>query len=109
MLAPAVRSFPMFCAKCAWPPLAVAKASVAPGMHLVAVNGKRFSKEVFHDAVRASKTRPVELLLENGDDFATYKLDYSGGERYPDLARDPSKPDLLSQIIEPLTRAPAAK
>jgi hypothetical protein len=69
---------------------------------VVAVNGKRFSKEMFHDAVKASRTGPVELLIEDGDDYATYKLDYSGGERYPDLERDPSKPDLLSQIIKPL-------
>ena len=80
------------------------KAGVPPGARVVAINGKRFSREVFHDAVKSSKTRPVELLLENGDDFATYKLDYSGGERYPDLERESGKPDVLSQIIAPLAR-----
>jgi predicted metalloprotease with PDZ domain len=79
------------------------RAGVAPGMRVVAVNGKRFSRDVFHDAVKASKTRPLELLLENGDDFGTYRLDYSGGERYPDLERDTGKQDLLSQIAEPLS------
>jgi predicted metalloprotease with PDZ domain len=86
-----------------------AKAGVGPGMKITAVNGKRFSKEVFRDALKASKTHPVELLLENGDDFATYRIDYSGGERYPDLERDSSKPDVLSQIIRPLAQSAAAR
>ena len=86
-----------------------AKAGVGPGMKITAVNGKRFSKEVFRDALKASKVHPVELLLENGDDFATYRIDYSGGERYPDLERDTTKPDLLSQIEQPLARTPTAR
>lgn len=79
-----------------------AKAGAGPGMRLVAVNGRRWSKETLHDAVRASKTTPVELLLENGDSFATYRLDYTGGERFPILERDGAKADLLTQIIQPL-------
>jgi hypothetical protein len=47
----------------------------------------------------------MELLLENGDDFATYRIDYAGGERYPDLERDSTRPDVLSQIVKPLARA----
>ena len=86
-----------------------AKAGVGPGMKITAVNGKRFSKEVFRDALKASKIHPVELLLENGDDFATYRIDYSGGQRYPDLERDGSKPDVLSEIVKPLARSTATK
>ena len=82
-----------------------AKAGVGPGMRVIAINGKRFSKETFRDGVKATKTRPMELLLENGDDFATYRIDYAGGERYPELERNPSKPDVLSQIVKPLARA----
>ncbi len=84
-----------------------ARAGVGPGMVVVAVNGKRYSRDVLHDALKASKARPLELLLQNGDDFASYKIDYAGGERYPDLERDAAHPDLLSQIIA--SRAPAAK
>jgi len=82
-----------------------AKAGVGPGMRVIAINGKRFSKETFRDGVKATKTRPMELLLENGDDFATYRIDYAGGERYPELERNSSKPDVLSQIVKPLARA----
>jgi len=75
------------------------RAGIGPGTAVVAVNGKRYSRDVLHDALKASASRPVELLLSSGDDFATYKIEYSGGERYPDLERDTSKPDLLSKII----------
>jgi hypothetical protein len=33
-------------------------------------------------------------------------LDYHDGEKYPHLERDAAKPDLLTQILKPLTPAP---
>ena len=75
-----------------------AKAGVGPGTRLVAVNGRRWSREILRAAIRASRTAPVELLVENGEFFRTYRLDYSGGERYPRLEREAAKPDLLSSI-----------
>jgi len=30
----------------------------------------------------------------------TYKIDYHGGEKYPHLVRDDSKPDLLTEILK---------
>jgi predicted metalloprotease with PDZ domain len=79
-----------------------AKAGIGPGMKLIAVNGRKFSAEVLHDALKESKnsTQPVELLVENTDYYKTYKLDYHGGEKYPHLVRDESKPDLLSEIFK---------
>jgi predicted metalloprotease with PDZ domain len=79
-----------------------AKAGIGPGMKLVAVNGRKFSVEVLHDALKAGKnnSEPLELLIENTDYYQTYKLDYHGGERYPHLVRDDSKPDLLSDILK---------
>jgi hypothetical protein len=41
------------------------------------------------------------LLVENSDYYEIYKLDYHGGEKYPHLVRDESKPDVLSEIITP--------
>jgi hypothetical protein len=71
-------------------------------MKLIAVNGRRFSPEVLHDALKAGKTstQPLELLIENTDYYKTYKLNYHGGEKYPHLVRDESKPDLLSEILK---------
>ena len=79
-----------------------AKAGIGPGMKVVAVNGRRFSPEVLRDAVKASSGSgpAVELLVENTDYYKTYKLDYHGGEKYPHLVRDESKPDLLSEILK---------
>jgi predicted metalloprotease with PDZ domain len=77
-----------------------AKAGIGPGMKIVAVNGRRFSPDVWHDAIHAAKTSPspIELIIENTDYFRVVKLDYHGGEKYPHLVRDESKPDLLTEI-----------
>jgi len=80
-----------------------AKAGIGPGMKVVAVNGRKFSPEVFRDAVKTSKnsSAPIELLVENDEYYNTFKLDYHGGEMYPHLVRDESKTDLLSDILKP--------
>jgi predicted metalloprotease with PDZ domain len=90
------------------------KAGLAPGVKIIAVNGRRFERDFFRDALIATKGEkgtPMELIVENGKFFTTHKLDYNGGQRYPDLERDESKPDTLSQIIAPRVPppAPAAK
>jgi predicted metalloprotease with PDZ domain len=77
-----------------------ADAGVGPGMKLIAVNGRKYSVDVLRDALRAGKdgTSSLELLVENTDYYITFKLNYHGGERYPHLERDESKPDLLTEI-----------
>jgi predicted metalloprotease with PDZ domain len=79
-----------------------ALAGIGPGMKLIAVNGRKYSPDVIREALKAGKTSaaPLELLVENTDYYKTYKLDYHGGERYPHLVRDESKPDLLSEIYK---------
>jgi len=49
------------------------------------------------------------LLFENEDYFVACKADYHEGEKYPVLERDASQPDLLSEILKPLSSEPAAK
>jgi predicted metalloprotease with PDZ domain len=80
--------------------MVAAKAGIGPGMKIVAVNGRGISAEVWRDAIRAAKTSPspIELIVENTDYFRVVKLDYHGGEKYPHLVRDESKPDLLTEI-----------
>jgi predicted metalloprotease with PDZ domain len=80
--------------------MVAAKAGIGPGMKIVAVNGRKFSSDAWHDAIRAAKNSPspIELIVENTDYYRTIKLDYHGGEKYPHLVRDESKPDLLSEI-----------
>jgi predicted metalloprotease with PDZ domain len=81
---------------------AAAKAGIGPGMKVVAVNGRRFSADILREAIKAAKgtSVTVDLLVENTDYYKTYKLDYHGGEMYPHLVRDESKPDLLSEILK---------
>ncbi len=81
------------------------KAGIAPGMKLVAVNGRRFTPDVLHAALRASvhSSQPLRLLVVNDDYYKTYKIDYHGGERYPHLVPEPGRPDLLDQILKPLS------
>jgi len=81
-------------------------AGIAPGMELVAVNGRKFSPEILREALKAAKGNGpnVELLVVNGDFYKTYTLNYHDGEKYAHLVRDESKPDILSEIIKPLAR-----
>jgi len=80
-----------------------AKAGIGPGMMVTAVNERKFSSHALRDALTEGRTSsaPMELLIENTDQFHTYKLDYHDGEKYPHLVRDESKPDVLSEIITP--------
>ena len=83
------------------------KAGLGPGMTVVAVNGRRFSRDVLKDALEGAQTAnaPITLIVENTDFFTTMTLDYRDGLKYPHLERDPSKPDILGQIMQPLTPA----
>lgn len=79
-----------------------AKAGLAPGMKLLAVNGRRYSPDGLKTAVAATATGgKLELLAENGDFFKTHTVDYKGGARYPRLEKQDGKPDLLSEIVKP--------
>lgn len=88
------------------PGMPAARAGVGPGMRLIAVNGRRYSAERLREALRAARDveDPIALLVENIDTFQTCSVDAHGGERYPYLKRDSSRPDLLSAIARPLTR-----
>jgi predicted metalloprotease with PDZ domain len=82
------------------------KAGLAPGMKIVSVNGRAWSTDVLHAAIAASKTStaPIELMVENGSFTETYKVNYHGGERYPHLERDSTKPDVIGDVIKSRTR-----
>ena len=77
------------------------KAGMAPAVQVIAVNGRQYNSTVLREAVSKSTqtTEPLDLLIKDGDYYRTVHLDYHGGERYPQLERDESKPDVLSLII----------
>jgi predicted metalloprotease with PDZ domain len=80
-------------------------AGIGPGMKLVAINGRAWSKDVLRDTLRASKDtkQPIELLVQNAKFFKTYAVDYHDGIRNPHLERGDG-PDLLGGILQPLTK-----
>jgi predicted metalloprotease with PDZ domain len=80
------------------------EAGIAPGMKLIAVNGRRFSADVLRDALQPTTAKPatLTLLIENQEFFTQHALRHEGGLREPHLERDGSKPDLLEQIIAPV-------
>ncbi len=87
------------------PDSVAAKAGLAPGMKLLAVNGRRFTPDGLKTAVASTKTGgKVELLAESGDFFKTHALDYKGGARYPRLEKAEGKADVLADIVKPKTK-----
>jgi predicted metalloprotease with PDZ domain len=79
-----------------------ANSGLAPGMRLVAVNGRKWSAEILRDAIKRAKggTDAIDLLAQNGDFYHTYRIDYHGGERYPHLETVSGKADMLSEIAK---------
>jgi predicted metalloprotease with PDZ domain len=79
------------------------KAGLAPGMRLVAVNGRTFTPTLLKTAIYdAQGDGPsVELIVENTGFYKVLKVNYNGGERYPVLQRVPGAPDRLGDILKP--------
>ena len=79
------------------------KAGLAPGMTLVAVNGKAFSAEALKAAITAAAKdpkAPIDLLVKDFDEFRTLHVDYHEGLKYPHLVRDETKPDTLGDLYK---------
>ena len=79
-----------------------AKAGLAPGMRLVAIDGQKWTPDVLHGAIERSKESKatIDLLVENQGYFQTIHVEYHGGERYPHLEAISGKMDVLSQIAK---------
>jgi predicted metalloprotease with PDZ domain len=86
-----------------------AKNGIAPGMKILAINDRKFAPELVPQAIRDARTRhqPIRLLVENTEFIHSVSLAYYEGLRYPHLERDPSKPDMLSEIIRPKVTTPS--
>lgn len=79
-------------------------AGLAPGMKMIGVNGRKWSKDAMRSALRAGihSKQPLAVIAENADYLNTYQVDYHGGERYPHLVRVDNQPDTLGEIIKPM-------
>jgi predicted metalloprotease with PDZ domain len=82
------------------------KAGLAPGFQILAVNGRAFTPGLLRQAIKdAVGSGPaIELIVENTGYFKLIKLDYHGGERYPQLVRVDGTPARLDDILQPMTK-----
>jgi predicted metalloprotease with PDZ domain len=78
------------------------QAGVTYGMKVVGVNGRVYSHDLLEDAIKAAKdtTKPISLLVIVDEYYQTANVNYHGGERYPHLTREDSKPDYLDELIK---------
>ena len=77
------------------------RAITAPSRRATAPLAAKRSATQATIAKTATDTKPLELLVKNGEFYQTYRIDYHGGERYPHLTRNPATPDVISAIIAP--------
>jgi predicted metalloprotease with PDZ domain len=92
------------------PSSVAARAGLAPGGRIIAINGRAYSTERLRDVIKASAktTTPIEIIVESGEFFATLSVDYHGGERYPHLERVTGKADWMEALTKPLAPPPPA-
>jgi predicted metalloprotease with PDZ domain len=79
------------------------KSGIGPGMKIIAVNGRAYTPDVLKAAIHDAKDSgpALELIVENTGFYKVIKLDYHGGERYPQLERVSGVPDRLDDILKP--------
>ena len=84
------------------------KAGLGPNMQIVAVNGRQYTASLLGDAINDAKgtTTPIELIVVNTGYYKTVRLDYHDGLRFPHLVRVNGTPDLLDEILKPMTKVP---
>jgi predicted metalloprotease with PDZ domain len=80
------------------------KAGLGPGMKITEVAGQKFTLDALRGAVAASTATPVGLKVANGPQVQDYTIDYHGGAKFPHLERAPNHPDLLGEILHPLSQ-----
>ncbi len=82
-----------------------AAVGLAPDMKLIAVDGRRYSKDVLRDAIAASpRTGRLELLCEAKEFFRTYLVPYRDGRRHPVLVRENGTRDVVGEVMGARTR-----
>jgi predicted metalloprotease with PDZ domain len=81
------------------------KAGLAPGFHVVAVNGRGFTPALLRAAIQGAQGTGtgIELIVENTGYYQVLRLDYHDGEKYPQLERIDSIPARLDDILKPMT------
>ncbi len=82
------------------------KAGFGPGMQIIAVNGRAFAPLLLRAALQhAQGSGPaIEFIVENTNYFKMIRMDYHGGERYPQMERVQGTPARLDDILQPMVK-----
>src|SRR5260370_5846042 len=80
-------------------------AGLGPGMKVIAVNSRKWSKDQMRSALRTGvhATQPLAILAENGADVNHHSAGYHGEEQDTHLVRVQSQQDRLSESIKAQT------
>jgi predicted metalloprotease with PDZ domain len=86
-----------------WPGSKAWDAGIAPGMKLVAVDGRAYSHDRLVRAIGDSPSTagPIELTVDAAGFVKTCRVEYHGGTKIPHLERVAGRPDVLSAIAAP--------
>ncbi|HEX5354112.1 MAG TPA: M61 family peptidase [Rhodanobacteraceae bacterium] len=79
------------------------KAGLTPGMTIVAINGKSYTRDELVDAVKTAHKdhTPVQLLVQEGNQYKTVSIPYYGGFEYAHLVRSKGTPNYLDDMLKP--------
>ncbi len=88
-----------------------AKAKLAPGYKIIAVNGQVFSGDRLRAAIRDAKgkSEPIHITLQSDTFLSTVDIDYHDGERYPALERVAGTPAYLDDLTKPVAPSQSAR
>jgi len=79
------------------------QVGITVGSEILAVNGRSYSDDIIKDAIKAAKggTRPITLLIKQGDIYRSVDLQWNGGLRYPRLERAGTGASTLDALLAP--------
>jgi len=81
------------------------KAGLAPRMKIAAIGDYTWSRQRFADLMATTGSEgAMTFTIVSGDRLREITIPYSGGPRYMTMVRDESRPDLLAEIMKPLSR-----
>lgn len=82
------------------------KAGFGPDMQIISVNGRGFTPLLLRAAIQHAKGNgpAIEFIVENTNYYKIVKIDYHGGERYPQLQRVEGTPARLDDILQPMVK-----
>ncbi len=82
------------------------KAGFGPDMQIVAVNGRTFTPLLLRAAIQHAQGNgpAIDFIVENTGYYKIIRMDYHGGERYPQLQRVEGTPARLDYILQPLVK-----